>query len=171
VSGIRDLSVTLFLAGVASTEPSPGAGATAALALAMGISCARKAIRISTLHDPQAAFDRADARLSLLGDQAIDGADRDAAGFERLIGALQQAHDTDGEAASRHAAIHAAAGDLVTIAEELIAIGEEARLLIEELRDQINPMMVNDVNAALMLIESNDRIQSSNATENRRHTV
>lgn len=165
-----DLTLSDLLAAVASSEPSPGAGAAGAVALAMAIACARKAIRITASHhggDPQ--FDRADERLAALSRAACEGGDSDAANFGGFIAALRLSHETDQESAARKAAIHMSAAELVKGGTDLIAVGDEVRHLILALNDRLDPVMVNDVSAALTLVECNRRIQSDNVAENRRH--
>ena len=159
-----------FLDDVASTQPSPGSGAAGAMALAIGIACARKAVRITAGHHPaEDLFARADERLEAISRAACHGAERDACHFAQMIAAVQRAHDDEADQIARAGLIRASAVELVEVGRDLIAFGDEARQILLEIRDRLDPVMSNDVNAALSLIEANRRIQSDNVAENRRH--
>ncbi len=163
-------TLSRFLDDIASTEPSPGSGAAGAITLAMGIACARKAVRITAAHHPaEDLFARADERLEAISRTACDGAERDAHHFARMIAAVQRAHDDEADQIARSTLIQASAVELIKVGRDLIVLGDEARQILVEIRDRLDPIMSNDVNAALSLIEANRRIQSDNVAENRRH--
>ncbi|HEX4766063.1 MAG TPA: cyclodeaminase/cyclohydrolase family protein [Lichenihabitans sp.] len=163
-------TLSRFLDDIASTEPSPGSGAAGAMTLAMGIACARKAVRITAAHHPgDDLLARADERLGAMGRAACEGAERDARHFARMIAAMQRAHDDEADRIARASLIQASAVQLIKVGRDLIVLGDEARQILVEIRDRLDPIMSNDVNAAMSLIEANRRIQSDNVAENRRH--
>ena len=159
-----------FLAGIASTEPSPGSGAAGALALALATSCALKAVRISLKHDPDnAELGRAAAQLEGIGRQAIAQADEDARHFAELIAAMQRPHDSEAAATAREREITTVSRALTAIAEHLLHLGDDVARLVTGIAPQIAPNMTNDVTAALALVEAAAAIQRANAAESREH--
>ena len=170
VERLANLTVSTFLARVASTEPTPGAGPVGALTLAMGIACALKAVAITAKHHAQRDpdIDRAAERLAAISEAARGGADSDAAMFGELIASFRLPHATAQAQEARGAAIHTAAAAVVEVAERLIQLSEEAAGLVAGFKDRIDPVMAGDVNTALRLIEANRLIQTDNLIENRR---
>lgn len=165
--GIGAQALEALLAGIASTEPAPGSGAAGAVALALGVACARKAVRLSLMHQPDEHLANADARLATIGQLALEGADADARWFAALIAAMQMPKD-DREDEKRSSAIKEAARPLVALAEHLVQLSAEVERIVSELKPKIDAEMAGDLTAAAALTQAAAEIQKSNASENRK---
>ncbi|WP_404712499.1 cyclodeaminase/cyclohydrolase family protein [Sphingomonas sp. MMS24-J13] len=154
-----------FLAAIASTGPAPGAGSTAAVSLALGIACARKAMAITLQHHPDTPrLGEIEAHFGGLGETALAGADADMKCFTAYIDACRLSHDDPDRPAAERAALE----DLVAVGQNVIAQGDEASRMIDEIRASIIPMMANDIAAALSLIAAARTIHVSCTNESRR---
>jgi formiminotetrahydrofolate cyclodeaminase len=148
---LAEQSIGAFLAAAASTEPAPGAASAGAVALSLGLACARKALAMTLKHHPERGhLVGVEAHLAGLVDQALAGAEADMRCFTTYIEAARLPHDD----AARVPAEQAALADLVAVGECLVAIGEEARGLIERVRADVIGMMANDIVTAFSLIEA-----------------
>lgn len=146
---LADQQIAAFLADIASTEPAPGAGSAAGVALALGLACARKAIVLTLRHHPDAsALAAFGTHLDGLSDQAIAGAEADMRCFTAYIEAVRRPKDDPERASGERDAL----ADLVAVGENLIAIGDEARRKLLEVKADVYPATINDVAAALALI-------------------
>jgi len=160
-------TIGTFLANAASTEPAPGAGSSGALALALGIACARKAMAFSLQHHPdRPRLGAVEAHFGGLAEQALAGAEADMQCFTAYIAARRRGPDDE---AGREAQRDAVA-DLLAVGENLVAIADEARGLIEEIREFVIPMMANDIAAALSLIAAARAIHLACVEESRSTT-
>ena len=150
------------MAGIASETPAPGAGSAAAVALALGLACARKAIIFTVKHHPdEPALVALDTHLAGLVDQAIAGGEADMRCFTAYIAAVVRPKDDPG----RRQAEQDALSDLVAVDENLVAIGDEARRKLLEVKTDIYPTMINDIAAALALIAAARSIHAACAAE------
>ena len=162
---IANTRIGSFLGGIASTEPAPGAGSAAAVVLALGLACARKAVAMTLRHHPDTAdLIGLGAHLEGLGEQALAGGDADMRCFTAYIEAMQRPK----EDAARAPAEQDALADLVAVGENLVAIGDEARAKLLEVKTDIYPTMINDIAAALALIAAARGIHGSCVAESRR---
>jgi len=162
---LSDQPIGAFLAELAGDGPAPGAGSGAAVALAIGLGCARKALRLTLKHDPD-AHDLAHLEVHLAGlvDQALAGGEADMAGFSAYIAALGQPKDEAGRAAAMEGALT----DLVAVGENLVAIGDEARAKLLTIKAEVYPTMMADVSAALGLIAAARATHVACVVESRR---
>ena len=165
LSSIASLTLADFLAGIASEAPAPGAGSAAAVALALGLACACKAIALTLKHHPDAhELIRLGDHLSGLTEQAIAGGEADMRCFSAYIAAMAL---PKGEA-GRDPAMQDALVDLVAVGENLVAIGDEARRKLLEVKTDIYKTMINDVAAALALIAAARSIHTACVAESGR---
>ncbi len=162
---VANRGIGSFLAAAASTEPAPGAASAGAVALSLGLACARKALAMTLKHHPEKEHLRdTGTHLAGLVDQALAGAEADMRCFTAFIEAARRPHDDAGRIPAEQAAL----ADLVAVGECLVAIGEEARGLIERVRPEVIPMMANDVATALSLIAAARSIHIACTEESRR---
>jgi len=158
-------SIGTFLAAAAATEPAPGAGSTAALGLALGLACARKAMAMTLRHHPDTPrLGELDFHFAGLSEQALAGGEADMKCFTAYIEACRLPHDDPGRPGAETDAL----GDLVAVGENLVAIADEARGLINDIRSRIIPTMANDIAAAVSLIGAARDIHLACTQESRR---
>ena len=156
---LADDQLGSFLAAIASDAPAPGAGSGAAVALAIGLACARKAIRLTLKHHPEAeGLAGVERHLAGLSDQAIAGGEADMACFSRFIAAMGSGGPEKQQALA----------DLVAVGGNLVAIGDEARQKLLEVKTDIYPSMINDISAALALIAAARSVHNACIAESAR---
>jgi formiminotetrahydrofolate cyclodeaminase len=136
---IRHQTLEAFVTALAGDRPTPGSGAAAGAALALACACAAKAFAVT------ARRRKGDARLAAaaeaarrLADQALAGAEQDAALFEAFV------HGRDRRRREAADDLAAASGDLAQTAEALAALCAAPEL-------EVGGSLKADIDAALSL--------------------
>jgi len=143
---IPGITLNEFISRLGSTDPVPGCGAAGAVALALGAACAAKALAISAAHTKDALQANAAERARKIASVALEGAQRDAADFQRWL----KTHDPGAEAM------------LKADAHLLFALADELRQLIGAGRAHVIPSLIADLDAALDLASVCTAIEKRN---------
>jgi formiminotetrahydrofolate cyclodeaminase len=148
---MRDEKIGDFLGRLADRVPAPGGGATAALHAAQGVALLGMVARYSTgerYAEHQVMIDRILATTDELRDVALQLMADDAAAFTAVTDAYRLPKETGTERTARSIAIAAALVGAAEPPAKVIALAATVVTLAEELLPIGNPNVSSDVAAA-----------------------
>ncbi|RKR86060.1 formiminotetrahydrofolate cyclodeaminase [Micromonospora pisi] len=148
---MRDEKIGEFLDRLADRVPAPGGGATAALHAAQAAALVGMVARYSTgerYAEHQAAIDRIVGASDALRADALRLAAEDAAAFTAVTEAYRLPRDSEEQRVDRSAAIATALVGAAQPPVQVIAVAAEVLTLAEELLPIGNPNVSTDVAAA-----------------------
>ncbi|MET8795797.1 cyclodeaminase/cyclohydrolase family protein [Nocardia sp. NPDC004568] len=150
-SGFGGAPIGDYLGELAAKVPAPGGGAVAALHAAQAAALVAMVARYTTRAkdtDHRPAIDRIVAAADTARERALALADADAEAFTAVGAAYKLPKSSDSEAAERSAAIHEALLEAARVPAAVIDAADEILTLAEELLPIGNPNVVTDIGAA-----------------------
>ncbi|NNH69436.1 cyclodeaminase/cyclohydrolase family protein [Nocardia uniformis] len=146
-----DSTLRGYLDQLAAKVPAPGGGAVAALHAAQGAALVAMVARYTTRAkdaEVRPAIDRIIAAADAARERALELADADAAAFTAVGAAYKLPRDTDEQLEARNEAITAALLDAARVPATVVAAADEIVSLAAELLPIGNPNVVTDIGAA-----------------------
>ncbi|MEU4429765.1 cyclodeaminase/cyclohydrolase family protein [Nocardia rhamnosiphila] len=140
-----------YLGELAAKVPAPGGGAVAALHAAQAAALVAMVARYTTRAkdaDHRPVIDRIVAAADIARERALTLADADAEAFTAVGAAYKLPKGTDSEATARTAAIHEALLEAARVPAAVIDAADEILTLATELLPIGNPNVVTDIGAA-----------------------
>jgi methenyltetrahydrofolate cyclohydrolase len=167
---LQELTVQGFTEELASDRPVPGGGSAAAIAAALGASLAAMVARLSVgrpRYEAHAALhEAAMAVAEAARTRFLDLADRDAAAYAALAGALKLPRHTPDEEEVRGEAIRAAARTAAEVPMAIVAECGRAMEMVERLVGRSNANAASDLDVAALLLDAACRGAAANVTVN-----
>jgi len=147
-----DLSLTAYIAAIASKGPTPGggsvAGIVAALAAALAEMVANLSINRPSSADNQSELDAARRRAHEIQTQCLDLAQADAAAYSAYIAATRMPRGTTGESELRGKAIQVALVCATSVPTDLVGTCIDLLEILQVIAQHGNPHALSDVGAA-----------------------
>ncbi|MFF2549910.1 cyclodeaminase/cyclohydrolase family protein [Nocardia sp. NPDC058058] len=146
-----DSTLQGYLDELAAKVPAPGGGAVAALHAAQGAALVAMVARYTTRAkdaENRPVIDRIIVAADIARDRALALADADAAAFTAVGAAYKLPKETDAEQAARAAAITDALLGAARVPAAVVAAADEVVSLATELLPIGNPNVVTDIGAA-----------------------
>ncbi|MRH88447.1 formimidoyltetrahydrofolate cyclodeaminase [Nocardia sp. SYP-A9097] len=146
-----DSTLQGYLDQLAAKVPAPGGGAVAALHAAQGAALVAMVARYTTRAkdaENRPVVDRIIVAADTARDRALALADADAAAFTAVGNAYKLAKETDAQQAARGEAITAALLGAARVPAAVVAAADEVVSLATELLPIGNPNVVTDIGAA-----------------------
>ncbi|MEU0542878.1 cyclodeaminase/cyclohydrolase family protein [Nocardia sp. NPDC005978] len=146
-----DSTLQAYLEDLAAKVPAPGGGAVAALHAAQGAALVAMVARYTTRAkdaDNRPVVDRIIAAADTARERALALADADAAAFTAVGAAYKLAKESEADKASRAEAITAALLEAARVPAAVVAAADEVVSLAAELLPIGNPNVVTDIGAA-----------------------
>lgn len=146
-----DSTLQGYLDQLAAKVPAPGGGAVAALHAAQGAALVAMVARYTTRAkdaDNRPVVDRIIAAADAARERALELADADAAAFTAVGNAYKLPKDTDEQVTARNEAITASLLGAARIPAAVVAAADEIVSLATELLPIGNPNVVTDIGAA-----------------------
>ncbi|MGV9410631.1 cyclodeaminase/cyclohydrolase family protein [Nocardia sp. NPDC003693] len=150
-TGFGDSTLQAYLEDLAAKVPAPGGGAVAALHAAQGAALVAMVARYTTRAkdaDNRPVVDRIIAAADTARERALALADADAAAFTAVGNAYKLAKESEADKASRAEAITAALLEAARVPAAVVAAADEVVSLAAELLPIGNPNVVTDIGAA-----------------------
>ncbi|WP_067562679.1 cyclodeaminase/cyclohydrolase family protein [Nocardia acidivorans] len=146
-----DSTLQGYLDELAAKVPAPGGGAVAALHAAQGAALVAMVARYTTRAkdaENRPVIDRVIVAADTVRDRALALADADAAAFTAVGNAYKMAKETEEQQAARTAAITGALLGAARVPAAVVAAADEVVSLASELLPIGNPNVVTDIGAA-----------------------
>lgn len=156
--GVKDRTVTEFLAAVAAPTPTPGGGSVSALAGALSVALSRMVVALARKNAaPEAArpdLEGLEPRAQALQDRLERLTDEDAAAYDAVVAAMRLPRTTDDDKRRRVDALQAAYRHATRIPLETIAACVEALEIAEEATVKGSRSATTDAGVAVVLAEA-----------------
>ena len=165
-----DSSLTGFLEGLGSSDPTPGGGAGAAVALGMGAALVAMTARLTTgrrrFRAVQADMERVIERCDAIRASALDLAAEDAEAYGKVMAAYGLPRGSESERSIRRSAIASAAEQASRVPLRVAAAAAEVIELAAETAAKGNPNVISDAGAGAALARTAIRICEMNVQAN-----
>ncbi|WP_327139921.1 cyclodeaminase/cyclohydrolase family protein [Nocardia sp. NBC_01327] len=151
ITTFGDSTLQGYLDELAAKVPAPGGGAVAALHAAQGAALVAMVARYTTRAkdaENRPVIDRIILAADIARDRALALADADAAAFTAVGFAYKMAKETEAQQAARTEAITAALLGAARVPAAVVAAADEVVSLATELLPIGNPNVVTDIGAA-----------------------
>lgn len=151
ITTFGDSTLQGYLDQLAAKVPAPGGGAVAALHAAQGAALVAMVARYTTRAkdaDNRPVIDRIIAAADAARERSLELADADAAAFTAVGAAYKLPKDTDEQVTARTEAITAALLGAARVPAAVVAAADEIVSLATELLPIGNPNVVTDIGAA-----------------------
>lgn len=151
ITTFGDSTLQGYLDQLAAKVPAPGGGAVAALHAAQGAALVAMVARYTTRAkdaDNRPVIDRIIAAADAARERSLELADADAAAFTAVGAAYKLPKDTDEQLTARTEAITAALLGAARVPAAVVAAADEIVSLATELLPIGNPNVVTDIGAA-----------------------
>ena len=165
-----DSSLTGFLEGLGSSDPTPGGGAGAAVALGMGAALVAMTARLTTgrrkFRAVQADMERVIERCDAIRASALDLAAEDVEAYGKVMAAYGLPRGSKSERSIRRAAIARACEQASRVPLRVAAAATEVIELAAETAAKGNPNVISDAGAGAALARTAIRICEMNVQAN-----
>ncbi|MDR7483989.1 MAG: cyclodeaminase/cyclohydrolase family protein [Armatimonadota bacterium] len=152
------MSISAFLARLASSDPEPGGGAAAALVAATGAALVGMVASLTIGKEKyaavQAEMEQVRQRSQALVTDLAASIDRDAASFRKVMDAYRLPRGTDEEKAGRKQAIARALRDATVEPARVVRLCDEIATLSRVVMEQGNIQAVTDAAIAAVLADA-----------------
>lgn len=162
-----DMTLREFLDRTAERSPTPGGGSVAALVAALGAALGQMSARFTVGHPKYARHEPAARALAEELARAREAfcqlIAEDVAAYERLAASRKNAAASSSEAAAeRERALAAAAA----VPMELAALAAMTAERMHQARESVNPYLISDLAAGVVLCEAAAQAAAANARAN-----
>jgi formiminotetrahydrofolate cyclodeaminase len=164
------MTVSDFVAQVASAAPVPGGGSASAVAASLGAALVAMVAALSAdrpkYADHAATHARAGAEGRRLADHLLALADEDSAAYAGFAAAMKLPRENDDERAARSAALRTAARAAADVPLACVEACRDVLVAAEALAGRSNVNAASDLTVAAQLVEAGARGAAANVRIN-----